>query len=265
MLCTQEDCGGPVLARGLCNKHYKAWRRSGAPEGRFVQVRDAQPCTEPSCDSAARIRGYCGKHYKRAVRSGEIDTGAEVVLCRVEQCDRRVSARGLCHGHYIRWSRTGDVAPERPLQRPAREQCSVEGCEKGVHSRGWCRAHYARWLSGGDVRADVPLRVVAGDGHMSHGYLRVLVEPHERWLVDGASVALEHRLVMARMLGRPLTRSESVHHVNGDRTCNAPENLELWSRYQPNGQRVADKVAWAREILRRYGDEYPEDDEETLA
>jgi len=67
------------------------------------------------------------------------------------------------------------------------------------------------------------------------GYRRVLVLPEDVPLSD-RQYALEHRLVMARHLGRPLKRYETVHHINGDRLDNRIENLQLLHGKHGKGQ-----------------------------
>jgi hypothetical protein len=82
------------------------------------------------------------------------------------------------------------------------------------------------------------------------GYVMVRAPDHPR--ATSGRYVFEHILVAEDLLGRYPHLGETVHHRNGVRDHNRPENLELWTTPKPPGVRVSDAIAWAHEIIERY-------------
>lgn len=103
----------------------------------------------------------------------------------------------------------------------------------------------------------------------SQGY--VILTDHTHPNSDPQHRLFEHHKVMSEIIGRPVRtkEGESVHHKNGIKDDNRPENLELWTSFQPSGQRVIDLIDYCEKFLMKYapeklqGDKYESDDEET--
>jgi hypothetical protein len=216
--CSVRVCDRPAWARGLCNAHYDRWRRSGAAGDtpvRSLQARDGQ--------------------------------------CAVQGCERPRKTGGLCGAHYWRVRTHGDPGPAAVAAYRA-GPCSVADCGRRTVGRGLCRMHYERQRKGREVGSAAPQKRAAGQGSLVNGYHVITVSPGQS--------RLAHRVRMESLLGRPLTKGETVHHVNGDRSDNSIDgplderyrsgNLELWSSWQPSGQRVSDKIQYAEDLLRRY-------------
>ena len=89
-----------------------------------------------------------------------------------------------------------------------------------------------------------------GEGSLDkNGYFHLTIRGHPNCTSKTGRI-FEHTFVMSNHIGRPLRKGESVHHKNGIRNDNRIENLELWDKSQPAGQRVEDKISWCVEYLK---------------
>jgi hypothetical protein len=170
--------------------------------------------------------------------------------CIIDGCEHIRHYRDYCQMHRRRIDRNGAPGPAGRVRtkRADYPKCIVEGCLITlIYARGLCALHYQRNAKSGDPGEGERRRRLRGTGSRyldGSGYVRIRPPGAKR-----ASGYLEHRAVMEAQIGRPLLREESVHHRNGIRTDNRPENLELWVGWgsQPPGQRVEDLVAFVAE------------------
>lgn len=150
------------------------------------------------------------------------------------------------------WTVIGAETRHKRLMLPCRCKCG-----KNAFITKDALIHYKSKSCLSCARKRQPIRELSpcwrGGRREEGGYILVYKPEHPRAKKNG--YIREHTIIMEDFLGRYITKGESVHHKNGDRKDNRLENLELWSHYQPYGQRVEDKVAWAIEILREYKSE----------
>ncbi|TMD08303.1 MAG: hypothetical protein E6J01_03970 [Chloroflexi bacterium] len=138
--------------------------------------------------------------------------------------------------------------------RPARKYCSLACAAKGRMNRThfqcaqcgrFAPRRHGNYLRKRFCSKDCEVASREGKGFLDkHGYKIIRMRGRD---------TPEHRIVMEGMIGRPMLPHETVHHKNGQRADNRPENLELWDTRNPKGQRVSDKLAWCATYLTDHG------------
>lgn len=251
LTCSWCDGSFPYAGRGqppkfCCEEH----RRAAIRESQRTYV--AVVCGYAKCRrefvTHETKKQFCNRTCMTRARQAawrERMSSVPLPTCGVDGCIRPCKNHGmklpLCAMHYRRLRNYGDVGSvgSPRSSKFATVKCQVDGCDRPHSSNGWCTLHYARVRRDGVPGcAEVKKRPIGAPQ----------IDPRTGYVYEHVPGArkrqLQHRLVMEAHLGRPLEPHENVHHLNGCRSDNRIENLELWVKPQPCGQRPEDLAEW---------------------
>jgi HNH endonuclease len=107
--------------------------------------------------------------------------------------------------------------------------CQIESCPHKVVGKNLCSKHYARFRKYKDP--NVILRNLNGSGsHARNGNVYLYKPNHPNAMKNGK--ILEHIFIMSEFLGRSIDKSEKIIHLDGNKSNNNLNNLQLIKKYE---------------------------------
>lgn len=244
--CSVDGCERPARKLGFCGAHYQRQHRGKSLSD---PIKVGKNCRRDGCDRLVVAKGLCDKHYRQSRRLPRQEIRCEV-------CDEFIPApKTGPTPKYTCSPECGDrrkakIFAEAAHQRNAEKKPICQVCGEEIQEPNWVGKYGGkRFGPTCSPKCSKARKAQMEVERERRFYAGAPLDGYERRVQPGTGYImvagiLEHRLVMGRHLGRSLEKWEAVHHRNGNRQDNRLENLELWLRSHPAGQRVEDIVAF---------------------
>lgn len=234
-----QECGR--RGWGTCEHCGARFQRTGNSSGRW--------CSAKCSYAARRDPRFADKTCEECGRSFKPKLPEQATCSRA--CGReRVKARTAAHrlvkacsvcgelfdATYHRQQQMCSIACRGAFRALPRQSC--ERCGKQMDTKN--STYRKQRFCSRDCRE----RPFGTRRSLTNGYIAIYVG-RDHPMANRRGEVQEHRYVVAEQIGRPLESHERVHHKNGKRDDNRPENLELWkvkgsSKKDPAGVRASD-------------------------
>lgn len=178
--------------------------------------------------------GCCGR--ERLIISANTTRQTFQGICRQCVNNEKWEDETLENGCVLYWSRREGQRVPVKCARCGQEHVTFASNIRSEVFTGMCRSCFHTGPSSPTWK---------GGRVTKHGYIYVRVYPEHPFhdaMTNNMGYIAEHRLVMAEHLGRPLKRTEVVHHKNSDKTDNRIENLELYTSFEEHGQALQERT-----------------------